>query len=233
MSRTARLPVLDPDLNGYGYGVASSQPDGWTTTERTPMSSNPGSTNQAGGEPLDVDPTGQDPAAVDPGEDWKMQLQLAIFDVAPNAEGKNEDEIRDMLLAEFSRRGIESPPGTWLDSVASSAFYGEPYIVDLPAAVAADAVEPAPTEDVRERLASRRELQQEKLPEGILPAPSEWNIPANEVTGGSTPSLPLKSRAGSNGATVLALAAAGLAAAVLAVVAARVSRRPTSDSRRS
>ena len=133
------------------------------------MSSNPGSTNQAGGEPLDVDPTGQDPAAVDPGEDWKMQLQLAIFDVAPKAEGKNEDEIRDMLLAEFRRRGIESPPGTWLDSVASSAFYGEPYIVDLPAAVAADAVEPAPTEDVRERLAARRELQQEKLPRGNPP----------------------------------------------------------------
>jgi hypothetical protein len=222
--------VLNPDLNGYGYAVASSQPDGWTTTERNPMSSNPGSTNQAGGEPLDVDPTGQDPAAVDPGEDWKMQLQLAIFDVAPNAEGKNEDEIRDMLLAEFRRRGIESPPGTWLDSVASSAFYGEPYIVDLPAAVAADLVEPAPTEDVRERLASRRELQQEKLPAGILPAPSEWNIPANEVTGGSSRRVSLPGR---NGATVLALAAAGLAAAVLAVVAARVSRRPTSDSRRS
>ena len=86
------------------------------------MSSNPDGTNQAGGEPLDVDPTGQDPAAVDPGEDWKMQLQLAIFDVTPNAVGKNEDEIRDMLLAEFRRRGIHSPPGTWLDSVASSAF---------------------------------------------------------------------------------------------------------------
>lgn len=30
------------------------------------MSSDPGRTNYAGGEPLDVDPTGQDPAVVDP-----------------------------------------------------------------------------------------------------------------------------------------------------------------------
>ncbi|MFF1883329.1 hypothetical protein ACFVVC_17890 [Pseudarthrobacter sp. NPDC058196] len=181
------------------------------------MSSNPGNT-QAGGEPLDEDPTGQDPTAVDPGEDWKVQLQLAIFDVTRNAKGRNQDEIRDLLLAEFSRRGIESPPGTWLDSVASSAHYGEPYIVDLPAAVAADALEPAPTEDVREGLAARRELRHEKLPDGILPAPSEWNIPANEVTAGSTPKASLTGR---NGAAVLAAAAAAVAAAALVAVAVR------------
>jgi hypothetical protein len=182
------------------------------------MSSDPGRTNHAGGEPLDVDPTGQDPAAVDPGGDWKVQLQLAIFDVTRKANGRNQGEIRDMLLAEFRRRGIESPPGTWLDSVASSAHYGEPYIVDLPAAVAADAMEPAPTEDVRDRLAARRELRQEKLPEGILPAPSEWNVPATEVTGGSTPK---DSATTGKGAAVLALAGAGLAVAALVAVAVR------------
>jgi hypothetical protein len=195
----------------------SSQADGWTTTERIPMSSDPGSTNQANGEPLGADPSGQDPAAVDPGEDSKVQLQLAIFDVTRNAKGKNQDEIRDMLRTEFSRRGIASPPATWLDSVASSAYYGEPYIVDLPAAVAADALVPAPTEDVRQGLASRRRLRQEKLPPGIFPAPAEWNIPANEVTGGSARTVSLPGR---KGAAALALAALA-AAAVVAVVAIR------------
>lgn len=210
----------------------SSQAESWNMTERIPMSSNPGSTNHAGAEPLDADPSGQDPAATDPGADGKVQLQLAIFDVTRNAKGKAQDEIREMLRSEFARRGIESPPATWLDSVASSAFYGEPYIVDLPSAVAADAVVPAPAEDVREGLASRRRLRQEKLPAGILPAQSEWNVPANEVTGGSTPAAPLKPRAGWPGGAILALAALA-AAAVVAVAAARASRRPTGSARRS
>ena len=189
-------------------------------TEGTAMSTNPGSTNHAGAESADVDPTGQDPSATDPMADEKVRLQLAIFEVTRDAGGKSLSEIREMLLAAFSRHGVEPPPGTWVESVASSAFYGEPYIVDLNAAVAADAVVPAPNDDVRERLASRRELQEEKLPAGIFPASDEWNVPGGENAGGSTrtPSLATLTRWESG--AILALAALA-AAAVVAVIAVR------------
>lgn len=195
------------------------------------MSSDPGRTNHAGGEPLDVDPTGQDPAVVDPeahdpdGE-AKLKLQLAIFDVIRRgATGKSLDEIREMLLTAFAARDVAPPPFTWVESAASSAFYGEPYIIDYPTAIAADDLEAAPDEAVRERLAARRKLRGTQLPQGILPAPSEWQIPANEVTGGGTRQA---TQAGRNGAAVLALVA--LAAGAVAVVALRLSRRPTGRS---
>lgn len=194
------------------------------------MSSNPGSSNRANREPLDTDPTGQDPTAVDPMEDEKVQLQLAIFEVTRDAEGRGLDEIREMLLAAFSRRGVEAPPGTWVESVASSAFYGEPYIVDLDAAVTADTIVPAPNDDVRERLASRRELRQEQLPPGIFPAPSEWELTPDEVTAVG-PDSPRRATARAlvpaAGVSRRLLAVAGIAAALLvALVAVRASRRP-------
>lgn len=136
--------------------------------------------------PLNTDPVEQDPSAKDPAADEKVQLQLAIFEVTQVARGKSLGEIQQMLRAAFSRRGVEPPSGIWLDSVASAAFYGEPYIVDLPAAVAADGVVPAPNEKVRRRLASRRRLRQQRLPAGIFPSPAEWEVTDNEVTGGST-----------------------------------------------
>lgn len=180
-------------------------------------------------EALDADPaakhittqdlTTEDPSATDPMADEKVRLQLAIFEVTRDADGKNLDEIQELLRAAFARHRVETPPGTWLESVASSAFYGEPYIVDLSAAVIADTIVPAPNDELRERLASRRRLQQEKLPAGIFPSQDEWNIPRNEVTGGSTSTRTLSMTRWESGA-VLALAALAVAA-VAAVVAIR------------
>ena len=165
--------------------------------------------------------------STDPAADEKVRLQLAIFDVTREADGKSMAEIREMLHTAFSRHGVAAPPATWVESVASSAFYGEPYIVDLSAAVTADAMVPAPDDGVRETLAARRELQQEKLPADIFPSPSEWNIPAADATGGSTGTASLTKW---DGGLVLAVAAL-VATAVVAVIAARVSRRPTGSGR--
>jgi len=146
------------------------------------MSTTASSRKPARTEPLSADPTGQDPDAIDPMVNEKLQLQLAIFEVTPDARGKSLDEIQAMLRAALAARGVECPPGTWLESVASSAFHGEPYIVDLPAAVAADNTMPAPNGDVRRRLSLRRRLRQEKLPAGIFPSPTDWDIPAHHAT---------------------------------------------------
>ena len=170
------------------------------------------------------DPAVLDPEAQDPDEDAKLKLQLAIFDVTRRgATGKSLEEIREMLMAAFAARNVAPPPFTWVESAASSAFYGEPYILDYPTAIAADDLEAAPDEAVRERLADRRKLREVQLPEGILPAPSEWNIPANEVTGGRTSKASL---ARSNGAAALPLGALA-AAGILAFLALRLSRRQT------
>lgn len=171
----------------------------------------------------DVPGTSQDPAVLDPDDqdpdaEQKLKLQLAIFDVSRDAGGRSLEEIRDMLLAAFAARGVAAPPATWVESVASSAFYGEPYIIDYPTAVAADNLEPAPNPEVRERLAARRDLREVQLPPGIFPSREEWNIPANEVTGaGSTRTL---SPAGWEGRAALAVAALA-AVAIAAVVAVR------------
>lgn len=96
------------------------------------MNTSPDSTNPADTRPLDPDPTGQDPSATDPTAKGKMLLQSVIFEVTREAGGRSLPEIRDMLQAGFARRGVEAPTNIWLDSVASAAFYGEPYIIDLP-----------------------------------------------------------------------------------------------------
>ena len=180
--------------------------------------------------PLNIDPVEQDPSAKDPAADEKVQLQLAIFEVTPDARGKSLGEIRQMLLAAFSRRGVKPPPDTWLDSVASAASYGEPYIIDLPAALAADGAVPAPNEEVRRRLASRRRLRQQRLPAGIFPSPAEWVATDKEVTDGR-PSEAVRAHPGAVtwrlGRTGTALAGAALliAAAILAIRALGAIRR--------
>jgi hypothetical protein len=192
------------------------------------MTSNPDNGGSINAKPLKVDPTGQDPAAKDPAADVKLQLQLAIFDVTKDAQGKSLEEILQRLRSAFAAHGVRTPPGTWLESVASSAFYGEPYIIDLPAAIAADAVVPAPDGEVADRLAVRRELREEKLPPGTLPSPADWDVPANEITRtGRTdraPSVAVSRSRGANGTAMVAVAVA--AAVAVAVLAVRGSRRP-------
>lgn len=198
------------------------------------MSNNESIADPARSGPLGRNSGGQDPAAQDPAAqdrmlDEKVRLQLAIFEVTRDAGGRSLPEIQAMLRAAFARHGVETPPATWVESVASSAFYGEPYIVDLTAAVAADLIVPAPNEDLRKRLADRRELRAEELPAGILPAPSEWELSPSEVTTagpdrarrGAFPVLAARA-----GASRELVAAAVLAAAVLlALAAVRASRR--------
>jgi hypothetical protein len=174
--------------------------------------------------------TNATPGTNEPEEDSHVQLQLAIFNVTRDAEGNDLEEIKEMLRAEFARRGVQSPPATWLDSVASAAFYGKPYIVDLPSALAADDAVPAPTEEVREQLELRRELRNEKLPPGILPAASEWKLSPDEVTAAEPAPTPGGRPAHSTersaaGLRPLLVAAALAAAGVLALAAARASRR--------
>ncbi|MFF2344605.1 hypothetical protein [Pseudarthrobacter sp. NPDC058119] len=190
------------------------------------MSSETGSTN-ANSEAVpgtSQDPAVLDPDAQDPDAEEKLRLQLAIFDVSRDAEGRSLEEIRDTLLSAFAARGVAAPPATWVESVASSAFYGEPYIIDYPTAIAADNLEPAPNPEVRERLAARRELREVQLPAGIFPSREEWNIPANEGTGaGSTRTL---SPAGWEGRAVLVMASlAAVAIAAVVAIRGRTGRR--------
>ncbi|MFS0717286.1 hypothetical protein ABC337_13010 [Arthrobacter sp. 1P04PC] len=169
------------------------------------------------------DPTGQDPAATDPDAEAKLQLQLAIFEVSKDSKGRSLDEIITRLRAAFADHGVDEPPFTWLESVASSAYYGEPYIIDFPTALAADDVVAAPNEQVRERLEKRRELREEKLPPGILPSASDWNIPeaaGRSATAGANAFTPPASK----NTVLLAVAGAVVAAAVVAL-SLRASRR--------
>ena len=187
------------------------------------MTTHPGTNDPADAEPLPTDPTGQDPTAKDPMADEKLHLQLAIFDVTRQAQGRALDDIQDMLRSAFAAHGVQPPPDTWLESVASSAFYGEPYIIDYPTALAADNVAPAPNSEVRERLAHRRELREEKLPPGIFPAPSEWELSPGEVTttgtGAHRVRLPEKPR----WSRPVLIAAAFLGALAVALLAGRTS----------
>ncbi|ACL40732.1 hypothetical protein Achl_2767 [Pseudarthrobacter chlorophenolicus A6] len=174
--------------------------------------------------------TNATPGTNEPEEDNHVRLQLAIFDVTRDAEGNDLEEIKERLRAEFARRGVQSPPGTWLDSVASAAFYGKPYLVDLPSALAADDAVPAPTEEVREQLELRRELRNEKLPPGTFPAQSDWKLSPDEVTTAEpAPSQGAQSvhsaKGGAAGFRPLIIAGSLAAALVLALVAARATRR--------
>ncbi|KRE91878.1 hypothetical protein [Arthrobacter sp. Soil764] len=193
------------------------------------MSTSPGSGNPPDATPLNPDPTGQDPSAKDPAAGEKAQLQAAIFEVTGAAKGRSLHEIREMLQAEFSRRGVKAFNSIWLDSVASAAFHGEPYIIDFPAALAAEAAVPAPNDGVRKRLARRRELRQDKLPAGTFPPASAWELDSGDVTGGAPEPRPDPRTVLGNTRAVrqlLAVAASGAAAllAIAAVWAARNSR---------
>ena len=194
------------------------------------MSTSPGNANPSGAKPLDPDPTGQDPSAEDPGGRQKALLQAVIFEVARETEGRGLADIRDMLQSGFARAGVAAPTNAWLDSVASAAFYGEPYIIDLPAALAAEGAVPAPNQEVRERLAVRRELRKEQLPPGIFPPASAWELDESDVTGrrpepGPDARAVLESTRAAR--RMLAVAASGAAAglAFAAVRAARNARR--------
>ncbi|WP_445153789.1 hypothetical protein ACTWLI_10385 [Arthrobacter sp. Hor0625] len=187
------------------------------------MNADPNKSGDVNAELPTEDPTGQDPAAADPAAEVKLQLQLAIFEVSKDSKGKSLSEIVENLRTVFAAHGVQEPPITWLESVASSAFYGEPYIIDYPTAVAADEVVPAPNEEVRNRLASRRELRTEELPPGIFPSASDWNVPDVGTRGGAAPDevSPPAMRA----AVILAAVAAVIAATVVVVKSARTSRR--------
>jgi hypothetical protein len=185
-----------------------------------------------GEEAVRTDPTGQDPAAVDPAANDRVKLQLAIFEVTREARGKSLGEIRELLLTAFARHGVKPPPNTWINSVASAAVYGEPYIIDFPSALAADRQVPAPKESVRRRLAIRRELRQEQLPPGLFPSAADWDIPdgANGAAsaGSSTAAGTGLSRAvkeSTAGLRGLVAAAALTAAATVTVLAVRAARR--------
>jgi len=193
------------------------------------MSFDPGKARRANPEPLNPDPTGQDPSASDPGADAKLQLQQAIFEVTRDAQGRSLEDILESLRSAFADHGVEAPPNTWLESVASSAFYGEPYIIDFPAAIAADDAVSAPNEGVRDRLAFRRQLRQEKLPAGTFPSPADWEVPANEIAHSGTGGHPATVSRTTSGARRL-LAGIGVAMAVLVVTirAARASSRRAS-----
>ncbi|MEV8039207.1 hypothetical protein [Arthrobacter sp. NPDC080082] len=168
------------------------------------------------------DPTGQDPAANDPDAEAKLQLQLAIFEVSKDSKGRSHDEIIKRLRAAFADHGVDEPPFTWLESVASSAYYGEPYIIDFPTALAADDVVAAPNEQVRERLETRRELRREKLPPGIFPSASDWNVPEVARRGLEAPAN--TSAPASRNTILLAVAGAAVAAGVVALIV-RASKR--------
>ncbi|MGO4493357.1 hypothetical protein AB4Y86_14870 [Arthrobacter sp. 2YAF22_2] len=104
-----------------------------------------------------------------------VQRQLAIFDVVKQAPGKSLSEIKAMLSKAFAERGLSRQPGPWLDAVASDAAFGKTYIVDLPAAVAADSIETVPDQHLEAALQERRILRSESITEaqkyeGLPPA---------------------------------------------------------------
>ncbi|WP_400158670.1 hypothetical protein [Arthrobacter sp. BPSS-3] len=169
------------------------------------------------------DPTGQDPAATDPDAEAKLQLQLAIFEVSKDSKGRSLDEIITRLRAAFADHGVDEPPFTWLESVASSAYYGEPYIIDFPTALAADDAVSAPNEQVRERLETRRELREEKLPPGIFPSASDWNVPEVARRGLKAPAK--ASATAPRTSILVAIVGCVVVAAAAAVLTARASRR--------
>jgi hypothetical protein len=84
-----------------------------------------------------------------------VQRQLAIFDVVRRAPGKSLPQIKAMLIKAFAERALSRQPGAWLDAVASEAAYGKPYLIDLPAAVAANSISAAPDPEVESDLRKR------------------------------------------------------------------------------
>lgn len=166
-----------------------------------------------------------------PKEGRNVQRQLAIFEVAKDARGKSMDEIKEMLRAAFSRHRVSGQPGTWLDGVASEASYGEPYIVDMPSALAADSIMPAPDPQVQQTLAGRRKLRQSEEP----PAKSDRAFEAAAPSGGGTASAGARgigTVTGRDPAVLIVAVAVALTLAVSAAVAFREARRRAARQRR-
>lgn len=137
-----------------------------------------------------------------------VQRQLAIFDVVRRARGKTLSEVKAMLTNAFAERGLSRQPEPWLDAVAAEASYGKPYIVDLPAAVAADSITSAPDRLVEARLGERRLLRE--------------SIPGTGSGPGSAASAP---RAAGNSLRGLLRFSASALAAILAAAAVRTAVR--------
>ena len=137
-----------------------------------------------------------------------VQRQLAIFDVVRRARGKTLSEVKAMLTEAFAERGLSRQPEPWLDAVAAEASYGKPYIVDLPAAVAADSITSAPDRLVETRLGERRLLRE--------------SIPGADSGHGAAASTP---RAADTSLRRLLRFSAAALAAVLATAAARAALR--------
>lgn len=120
-----------------------------------------------------------------------VQRQLALFEVARQARGKDMAEIRGMISSAFARRQLPNPPGPWLDAAATEAHYGEPYIVDLPAAVAVDELLPVSDPNLEATLSSRRRVRQaEGLPTGLTQKPraaAPSTAPADTTEAGAVP----------------------------------------------
>lgn len=157
----------------------------------------------------------------------KVQLQLAIFEATRAAPGKTMAEIHEILRAAFTRRGLPSPPGPWLDAVASEAFYGKPYILDLPTAVTADGAVAAPDPQVQQTLAGRRLLRQAEA----LPAADEHPARAGADTGNSPGIRRTPCAVPAPGARLAAIGrivtgALVLSLAAWAIIAVRMARQP-------
>jgi len=120
----------------------------------------------------------QDPT---PANSDNVQRQLAIFDVVRRARGKTSTEIKRMLAKAFAERGLAKQPGPWMDAVASEAAYGKTYIVDLPAAVAAESITTAPDPHVAETLRERGVLRSESSADNQYESPAGT---ASTVEGG-------------------------------------------------
>lgn len=137
-----------------------------------------------------------------------VQRQLAIFDVVKRAPGKTLSEVKAMLTKAFTERGLSRQPEPWLDAVAAEASYGKPYLVDLPAAVAADSITAAPDRLVEVALGERRVLRESR--------------PVTASGNGGAASIP--GTADTSWRTLLRLSGAALAA-VLATAAVRAALR--------
>lgn len=77
-------------------------------------------------------------------EPSNVEFQQAIIEVARRGRGKKANEIVQMLRAAFARRRLPAPPGPWMESVASEAARGKPYVVDVPTAKAMGSTLDAP-----------------------------------------------------------------------------------------
>ncbi|MDQ0754654.1 hypothetical protein [Arthrobacter sp. B3I4] len=153
----------------------------------------------------------------------RVQQQLAIFDVVRRARGKSLAEVKTMLTKAFADRGLPRQPDLWVDAVASEAAYGKPYIVDLPAAVAADSITNAPDPKVEEILRDRRQLRSESDTEDPEAGPATKAAQREAIDDAAHP----RGGAGVRPLTLLGFVAAA-AAIALAAAAARAALRRSS-----